>query len=313
MVGFRPHVTIILALYDGQKHLKPQLQSYLNQSMLPARVLASDDRPGDGTSTIFRDFGGNASTAICWDSIDGPQQGLTNNFLHLLSNVDPASTDYVALSDQDDVWLPEKLQSAVSHIAPHGNQPVLLGTRSLEWNALTGQRRLSRCISPPLNFAHALVQNFAGGNTMVLNRAAMQLVHAALPTLHNAPALHDWWLYQLVSGAGGIVLLDSEPRLLYRQHIGSQMGANATISSKIHRLGQMLTGTYRQWMNQNIKALQSHASLLTRDNLALLTRLSQDRDGSLATRMKLLTDTDLHRKGRSNQAGLWLAAALRML
>ncbi|WOI35338.1 glycosyl transferase family 2 (plasmid) [Tritonibacter scottomollicae] len=312
MASSQPHVTVLLALYDGCEHLEEQLQSYLDQSLCPARVLASDDRPHDGTGAVFQHFGTKVSVPVYWDLIEGPQQGLTSNFLHLLAAVDPAETEYVALSDQDDIWLPEKLRSAVDQITPHGDQPVLLGTRSWEWTPSTGQKVLSRSIPPPLNFAHALVQNYAGGNTMVLNRSALKLVQAALPGMPQ-PALHDWWLYQLISGAGGVVFLDPKPRLLYRQHTGNQLGANATSHSKLRRLGQMLTGTYRHWMDHNINTLQSHANLLTPNNKALLTRLAQERNAPLVTRLNMLADTGLHRKGRSNQAALWIAAALRRL
>lgn len=312
MASSQPHVTVLLALYDGCEHLEEQLRSYLDQSLRPARVLASDDRPHDGTGAVFQNFGTQVTAPLCWDLIEGPQQGLTRNFLHLLATVGPAETDYVALSDQDDIWLPEKLQSAVHQIAAQGDRPVLLGTRSWEWSPSTGQKVLSRHIPPPLNFAHALVQNYAGGNTMVLNRSALKLVQAALPGMPQ-PALHDWWLYQLISGAGGVVLLDPEPRLLYRQHSDNQVGANATLHSKLRRFGHMLTGTYRKWMDQNISALQSHANLLTPDNKALLDRLAQERSASLCTRLNMLADTGLHRKGRSNQAALWIAAALRRM
>lgn len=308
-------VTVLLALYNGMDHLTSQLQSYVNQTCPPTRVLASDDHPEDGTGDLFRNFAAQAPVTTKWDLILGPQQGLTANFLHLIAKVDPNESAFFALSDQDDIWLPEKLSSAVEILTAagaHSKHPMLLGTRSWEWVAETGQRRLSRLVPEPLDFTHALVQNYAGGNTMVMNSAAVRLLQQALPNL-PLPAAHDWWLYQVISGAGGTVLLDQEPRILYRQHSNNQVGANATFASKLKRFTQMLTGTYRQWMDQNLAALNSHKTLLTKQNIRLLERVTRDRDATLPHRLRLLTETRLHRKGRTNQVALWIAVAFRKM
>lgn len=308
-------VTVLLALYQGTEHLDAQLQSYVEQDLPPARVIASDDNQGDGTGERFQRFADHAAGPTHWTLLPGPKRGLTANFLHLLSAVDPEEADFIALSDQDDIWLPEKISSAVEILnaaTTLGSRPMLLGTRSWEWIPELDQKRLSRSIPAPLDFTHALVQNFAGGNTMVLNRAALRLVQRALPDT-PIPAMHDWWLYQLISGAGGEVLLDSEPRLLYRQHADNQVGANSTLGSKIRRFSQMLSGTYRQWMDQNLAALHHHEALLTPENARLLARVSHDRDATLPRRLQMLRQTRIHRKGRANQTALWIAAALRRM
>ena len=306
-------ITIILALYDGVAHLEKQLKSYVGQSVQPVHVLASDDRPGDGTGEMFKAFSSTISGDCQWQLIPGPQRGSTANFLHLLASVHAETTDYVALSDQDDIWFPDKLASAVDLISaatPDDDElPVLLGTRSLEWLDNTGICRLSRPIAGPLDFTHALVQNFAGGNTMVLNCAALKLIQSALPNMPE-PALHDWWIYQIVSGAGGRVLLDPEPRLLYRQHDRNQVGANFNIRSKISRFCWVMNGTYRGWIDQNLAALQAHPELLTPEARALTENLASARKASLRQRLSFLRHSRIHRKGWANQAALWAAALL---
>jgi hypothetical protein len=189
---------------------------------------------------------------------------------------------------------------------------VLLGTRSWQWDAAGNRMTLSRPVPAPLGFSHALVQNFAGGNTMVLNRAALDLVRRALPGL-PVPAVHDWWLYQLISGAGGTVILDPAPRLLYRQHPGNQIGANDSAAAKARRFLQMLGGTYRGWMDQNLAALEARQELLTPQSRRLLAGISQGRNRGLLHRLRMLHGTGLHRKGAVNHTALWLAAALRRI
>ncbi len=306
-------VTVLLGLYNGGSSLRPQLDSLLNQTLPPQRILASDDGSTDDSRAVFQSFAKEAETAnVHCELIKGPAQGLTANFLHLLAQVD-WDTAFVALSDQDDIWLPGKLEDAVGRLAPYGETPALLGTRSWEWFPKTDQRQLSRAMPAPYSFCHALAQNFAGGNTMMLNPASLRLVQLALPPKDCVPAVHDWWLYQVISGVGGVVLFSDTPHLLYRQHDDNQIGANRGLGSKLSRMHAMLRGTYQRWNDKNVAALEQAKPLLTPEALELLERFTEERKRSLIARLRMVNDTGLHRKGRVNQMSLWLAALLGKL
>ena len=308
----QPKITVLLAVYNGGEALQAQLDSYLQQSLPPSTILFSDDGSQDGSQDCLCAFASDSkSNGITCHLLNGPGCGGTANFLNLLRQANPDS-DYVALSDQDDIWLPDKLAEAVQALAPHADHPTLFGSRSWEWNSTTDHRCLSRPVPAPHDFRHALVQNFAGGNTMVLNRAALHLVQRALPQIQDA-AVHDWWLYQLITGAGGTVLLGQTPQILYRQHGENQIGANRGMGSKLRRLRAMLGGTYRQWNDLNIAALEPNMGLLTPEAQGLLGRFSRGRHGSFLTRLNMLRQTGLRRKGTANQLTLWLAAALNKL
>ncbi len=307
-----PHITILLAVYNGADALQPQLDSYLQQTLLPARILISDDGSTDGSADRLNRFAEIArARGIVCDLIRGPGRGPAANFLALLARTDP-NTDYVALSDQDDIWLPGKLEDAVHRLSPVNACPALLGTRSWEWDSASNRRKLSRPIPEPHDFRHALVQNYAGGNTMVLNRAALALVQRALPRVRDV-AVHDWWLYQFISGAGGNILLGQTPHILYRQHGGNHIGANRGLGSKLSRFGAMLRGTYRDWNERNIAALEANADLLTPEARDILARFAAGRRAALPARLAMLRATQLHRKGMLNQAALWVAALMNRL
>ena len=234
-------------------------------------------------------------------------RGGTANFLHLLA-LAPADADFTAFSDQDDVWLPEKLLRA-SQALKGITGPALYGARSFETDAMLGHPRRSRAMPPPWNFAHALAQNFAGGNTMLLNAAALALVRSCLPGLPE-PVVHDWFLYQLIAGAGGRIIFDDAPVLFYRQHPGNLIGAAGGIGAKLSRARAMFSGTYTEWSDRNIASLRHCKTSLTPASRALLDDFATHRHASLFARLKMLRRTAMHRKGRLNQAGLWLAALL---
>src|SRR3546814_1588664 len=107
----------------------------------------------------------------------------------------------------------------------------------------------------PTRRSSDLVQSIAGGNTMVFNRSAHVLLQEAGDLL-NLPS-HDWWAYQLISGAGGRVYYDAEPNVLYRQHEANIVGSNSGISARLTRIRLLLGGRFHQWNEQTLHALDS--------------------------------------------------------
>src|SRR3546814_16990305 len=87
-------------------------------------------------------------------------------------------------------------------------------------------------------FANAMVLGIAGGKPMVVNRSPHVLFQDACDLL-NVPS-HDWWAYQLKSGAGGRVYYDAEPNVLYRQHEANIVGSNSGISARLTRIRLLL-------------------------------------------------------------------------
>lgn len=303
-----PQVTVLLATWNGAANLRAQLDSYRNQTHPPARLIVSDDGSRDDTCAILRDFAA-SNPGFAVEILEGPRRGGAQNFLHLLQAV-PEGTDWVALSDQDDVWLPDKIARGLRMLGRvPADQPGLVGGRSYVCAADLGQRRLSPLPRRQPSFRHALVQNFAGGNTMMLNRAGLDLARAAAAEAGRV-VVHDWWLYQIISGAGGTVIFDPAPLLLYRQHAGNQIGANSGVEAKLKRLRWMLRGRFRRWNAINLAALRASAHRFTPENRALLDDFARLQRAGLIARLTILRRLGLYRNGLQGMVSLWLAAAL---
>lgn len=305
-------VAVLLATYNGAWALAAQLHSYTSQTHPPALVLVSDDGSSDDTRAIVEAFA-QAHPAIALRFVDGPRKGAAQNFLSLLRQV-PDWIDCAALSDQDDVWLPEKLEAGVSALTtdPDPGQSLLYCGRSWECDDQLEHLTLSRGIKRPASFRHALVQNVAGGNTMMLNRAALDLCRDAAYEARKI-VVHDWWIYQMVTGAGGRVLFDDRPWILYRQHEGNLIGANRGVAAKKKRLKMLVSGRFRRWNTVNIRALGASAHRFTPENRATLTLFAQDRNGALWRRVSVIWRAGLYRQGLSGTLSLYLAAILRRL
>ena len=120
----------------------------------------------------------------------------------------------------------------------------------------------------PRSFRNALVQSIAGGNTIVFNQAAKDLLEKS--GLQQVVS-HDWWLYQLDKAAGGNVYYDSESTVLYRQHNGCLVGSKNGFRAKIDRICYVFSGRFKAWNTLNYQALMNISNLLSKDNQDILT------------------------------------------
>ncbi|MDH5453275.1 MAG: glycosyltransferase, partial [Paracoccaceae bacterium] len=172
------HVRIVMAVYNGALCLLPQLESIAQQSHRNWSILISDDGSTDHSLEIIDAFKHDNPThqITC---VGGPKLGFAQNFVSLLRRA-PIDESYLAFSDQDDVWLNDRLARGLEALKLVGpNRPALFCSRTWVTDANLGHRRLSTSRNRPPGFLNALVQNIAAGNTILLNPAARQLVCAA--------------------------------------------------------------------------------------------------------------------------------------
>jgi len=304
-------VAILLATYNGAKNLRAQLDSFAAQSHPAALLLVSDDGSTDATREIIAEFAA-AHPALPVQLLEGPRSGAPANFLSLLARC-PAQIDMACFSDQDDVWLPHKIACAVSQLAADTDGiPQLYCAHTWECDADLGNRRRSRSPRKAPGFRNALVQNIAAGNTIMLDRRALDMLRAAAAQTGQV-AVHDWWVYQMVTGAGGRVIYDPEPVVLYRQHAGNLIGANRGPLASLRRLGHLFTGTFQRWNTLNIAALEASSQHLTPENLTLLRQFSRARSQGPLACTAMLRQTRFYRQGSLGQASLWLAALMGRL
>ena len=118
--------------------------------------------------------------------------------------------------------------------------------------------------------------------------------------------MHDWWLYQVVSGAGGRVIHDPEPSLLYRQHGANVVGANDGAGARLASLKRMLQGRHRDWSRANLREMQRLRDRLTPENRRLLDDFAALTGPGAPARLRALRRGAFYRQGHLSQAALWL-------
>lgn len=303
--GQQPLVTILMATHNGAPHLREQLESLASQSHKDWRLWVGDDSSTDTTRRILSDFASSVPQEV--RVMDGPGKGAAANFLGLLCHPELPHGP-VAFCDQDDIWYPHRLARALDRLAGSERDVALYCSRTDVGTDPERPRGSSPLWPRPPSFRNALIQTVAGGNTMVLSPGGVALARAA--GTDPLPAYHDWWLYQLVSGAGGAILYDTQPTLFYRQHQLNQLGRNRGLVARYARFGTIWQGKYHHWITRNVRALQRNAHLLTEENRAILQDFAALRRRKGPHVLAGWQRLGLHRQGRLETALMAWAAML---
>jgi glycosyltransferase involved in cell wall biosynthesis len=285
-------VGILLAAYNGEKYLEKQLASYVNQTKKEWVLYVSDDSNNNETFKLIEEFRGSTHNRVYYTI--GPQQGATRNFISLLVN-DNINEEIYACSDQDDIWKSDKLERAIDIINSYKpNTPVLYCSRTELIDADGVSFGYSRKLNRLPSFNNALVQSLAGGNTMVFNNSARSLIKRSIIN-HEIPA-HDWWIYLIVSGAGGIVYYDLYPSVLYRQHPLNLVGHNTGMSESFKRVYSVFRGDLRDNISKNVIALNAVRTILTNENAKKLDNFIIARNSNLPARIYKFYHLKLYRQ-----------------
>lgn len=220
-------VDILLATHNGERFIHKQIISILKQSYPHIHLFICDDQSSDTTPQIIAEFKKAHPESI--SVVSGNQKfGVTQCFSFLL---DHSKSEYVMFADQDDVWLEQKVESAMvqmglletklGRLAPilvHSNLKVVNANLEILSSSFWNYCKIFPQKGAALN--RLLVQNSVTGCALLANRA---LVNRAKPIPEKA-IQHDWWL-ALVAAAFGCIKEIDEPSILYRQHSANSVGA----------------------------------------------------------------------------------------
>ena len=304
--GTRPKVAVLMAVFEDARFLPEQLSSIRAQSHENFEVWVSRDCEDEDVGAVLEEhvptFGANRFFVL-----EGPKQGCSANFLSLVFNPE-IRADYFAYSDQDDVWYSDKLSRALAVLERVPDAvPAVYGSRTRLTNENGRDLGLSPLFRRPPCFRNALTQNIASGHTMVMNRAARELLYAS--GVKEGP-LHDWWTYLLVTGAGGKMFYDPHPSAWYRQHRRNLIGPSVRPSDHIRRLARIVRGDFRDSNATNCQALYGARHLLVPENRRIFDTYHQAvTEGRFSSRVQGIRKSGVYRQTRAETLGL-LAASL---
>lgn len=242
-------ITVLMSAYNGEAYIRQQIDSVLAQD-IEARLtlLIRDDGSTDATQTILEEY--QKAGKLNW--YPGENLGPERSFWHLIQNA--PESDFYALCDQDDLWLPHKLSRAVTQLRQRQAQLYCSA-----FIATDGELNPIEYHHSPLNqytdYAHSLIYSTAAGCTFVFTHAAREAAMAYDMDL-NPAIIHDWLLHKIVTITGGKMIFDSVGSIYYRQHGHNTIGAQKSgLQGLAVRVKRFLSGGSRRARSDCAKAL----------------------------------------------------------
>ena len=221
-------IAILLATYNGEKYIKEQLDSIIHQTNQDWHLYVHDDGSTDGTVGILDSYASSHPEKITLLDYQ-PMGGPCKNFLSMVEKVE---APYYMFCDQDDVWLPEKIEKTLhvmrqAEISHGADTPILIHTD------LSVVDENKNTINPSFwNYSKIYPQWFKSyidyaalnpvtGCTMLFNAKAKEIIKRP----YDVATMHDAWITFSVAAADGIIIGLEEAMILYRQHGNNTLGA----------------------------------------------------------------------------------------
>ena len=237
-----PRISVLLATYNGAPWLREQLDSILAQEEVEVHVEIGDDCSRDDTRALIHSTWGHDPRVRLneWSQSSGSAGA---NFRRLYRHVDAAGFDFVALADQDDVWLPRKLITAIQEMQRTGAQGYSCAVQAY-WP--DGREQVLDQQST-LRAADFLFEGAGQGCTFVMSPCLFSRMrqfcldhHEATEALHY----HDWLIYLLARAWELPWYFDPQPWMRYRQHGGNEIGSRGSMAAVRRRLDLIRDGWY---------------------------------------------------------------------
>ena len=275
-------VDVLLATYNGEKYLKEQIDSILNQTYQNINLIISDDNSNDSTRKILEEYKKIDNRITVY--FQNENQGYIKNFEFLLKQV---KNPYYMLSDQDDVWLPEKIEKSMKTLKEK-NADLVFGDLEVVDEKLNTiypsfgdfmllNRKINKYIdSYKVNYLY----NCVTGCTILSKK---EFIKDILPIPNDSKYVpHDYWMALMISLKGRLAYMP-EKYIKYRQHGNNQIGTDK-ISHKFKKLDQVrelfinvklgVFGTYvannekfpKELQELNLKALEYFKMLQKKKN-----------------------------------------------
>ncbi|AEJ23362.1 alpha-L-Rha alpha-1,3-L-rhamnosyltransferase [Weissella koreensis KACC 15510] len=255
----RSNVSVVMSTYNGDRYLENQLDSILNQKFdnqkFDLKIYIRDDGSKDNTQDIIDKYVNNYPNTIKQIDRNSPNIGVKRSFFKLLKLVDG---DYYFFSDQDDIWLPNKLREflAVFHLHENG---IPVGVYSDLWVAdakgvSTGQRmKENLSIGKYENVLSKLLnRNLVTGASFAINKKTVNYIRTVNDETFDKVNMHDAFIALLIAMTGNLMFID-KPLVNYRQHgnnvIGVSTKSRETTLSKLLQINKLKQVKKQQILN----------------------------------------------------------------
>jgi rhamnosyltransferase len=280
--NLRPKVAILMATYNGYVWIDAQIKSILFQQDVEVTLFISDDYSHDGTYSYLK--------AQCRNY---PQIQIlprskrfgnaAQNFFHLIQSVNFEGFDYASLSDQDDIWVGDRLSRAIDVMKMHG-APCYSSDVLAFWE--NGKTKTIKKSQAQTEFDY-LFESAGPGCTFVLTAESMGAFKSHISkSKNNVDEIlhHDWLVYAFMRAREFKWVIDNYLGVHYRQHRSNEMGVHVGLKASLKRVRNILSGA---WLGQ-VRMVANFCGQPQKQFIHRYLKLKHERFFSLAFKTHLL-------------------------
>lgn len=237
---YRPKIAVLLAVFNGAAYLQKQIDSIFSQEGVDVEIFVSVDLSTDGSEKWIDQF---ALANSRMHVLPHGQKfgGAAPNFFRLFKDVSFDKFDYVCLSDQDDIWLPNKLVRAYQVV-------IKRSAFAYSSNAVAfwddGREAFINKSQPQTRWDY-LFEAAGPGCTYVLSKSLAKEIQELVISDQlniNKIGLHDWFIYAYARSKNYAWVIDDQALIYYRQHSNNQVGMNSGLKAFMHRARKVSSG-----------------------------------------------------------------------
>ena len=257
MVKKNKKVLVLMATFNGAKYITKQLYSILSQSDVDLEILISDDHSSDKTFQINKKFSKKKNIKILKNKKNfGSAAG---NFFNLIKKSKVSRFDYIAFSDQDDIWFNNKILSSIKFLEK--NFADTMSSDIIAYWPKINKRRIIRKGLTLNKYDHWFEGPGPGCSQVITKKAFIAFKKFILENSKSLNLIHyhDWLIYALCRYNKFKWIISEKPKMLYRQHNNNVLGANYGYFAFIDRLGKI----YNNWYKNEIRNIYK---LVTKKN-----------------------------------------------
>lgn len=211
-------ISVCIPTYNGAKYIKEQLESILVQLGPEDEVIISDDRSTDETLVIVASLQDSRVKIYTHEKVNNPNKGTYTNVFYVCKNVENAllcaTGNYIFLSDQDDIWLPNKIDRVMQEFE-RGAECVLHNNTVIDKDCQVISDSYFQWSKPSKNWLKFILMCPYQGACMAFTR---EIKEASFPFPRKYPISHDHWIACNSTPHISRVVFIVEPLMLYRRH-----------------------------------------------------------------------------------------------
>lgn len=280
-------VLVLMSTYNGSEKIQRQIESILNQENVIINVFIRDDGSNKETTDILKKLESEEPEKIM--CIYGSNVGYKHSFMDLLFSA-RMDYDYYAFSDQDDIWLSDKMDACIKLDDGKGPRLIHCNCNSVDENLSPRLEQENRIPCPP-NHKAAIATEYFQGCGMVWNRELMELIKRYRP--NNKDIAHDYWV-GLIGYLFGKVYFCKEPKFYHIRYGNNESADGNVMKGRRNRLKAFFSGK-TVYMNPTLDLLCGYEDMLSKEDKDFLCDLNKYKN-NIKSKLKVLLDQEFRRE-----------------